>query len=428
MNITRNLTESLNNKYNLKESAVEEWWGQTDDDPYEVGNDYDLAVEEIESNGDETLYRFEGQKENIERAMDDGYFYSVEYGDGKFEESVEMNETLPPHPGAVAMDTMRERMMDDTAALDAVVRAMDDDTALDLAEYIMRVYELEDEYDLDEGLELTEARNSENDEINALIRKNLGKKNISKKDMQALTDAGITVYPDGDMRGPNGRLLQKGLGRVYGPSQTVYKYNKHDSPFGPNRNGDRTTTYWNLRKNGRGFSARNADKFDEVDLKNYLDKPARSTEWEREQEINKSLRPYSDDYKRAKDNKDFHDRVAGEYSADVMSDEEIESKVQEYKDRLIRLRDSAKSNSAYNNKESQEYQQIIDDAKARAKARHPQYESLNEAQLNENPVLGAVVRAAGGALLDKVNAKLNEGDCCEDPITESIYDEIKDLL
>lgn len=220
MNITRNLTESLNKKYNLKESAVEEWWGQTDDDPYEVGNDYDLAVEEIDNRGDETLYRFEGQKENIERAMDDGYFYGVEYGDGKFEESVEMNETLPPHPGAVAMDNMRERMMDDTAALDAVVRAMDDDTALDLAEYIMRVYELEDEYDLDEGLESTEAENPENAEINA----------------------------------------------------------------------------------------------------------------------------------------------------------------------------------------------------------------LNEEKLEENPVLGAVVRAAGGALLDKVNAKLNEGDCCEESITESIYDEIKDML
>lgn len=229
------------------------------------------------------------------------------------------------------------------------------------------------------GEELTEARNPENDEINAIIRKNLGKKNISKKDMQALEDAGIIVYSDGDMRGPNGRLLQKDHGEVHGPSQTLYKYNKHNSPFGRGRNGDRTTTYWNLRKNSRGWASKNADKFDEVDLKNYFDKPVRSSEWEREQEINKSLRPYSDDYKDAKEHKDFHDSVTSEYSDGLLSDEEIEAQVQEYRDSLMRRRDYNKSTAEYNTKESQRFQQRIDDAKARAKARHPQYkEGLNE--------------------------------------------------
>ena len=64
----------------LNESYIEEWWGQTDDDPYELES-YGLRVIEKDRQADEVLYRFEGRKSDIERAMDDGYFYSFDYGE-----------------------------------------------------------------------------------------------------------------------------------------------------------------------------------------------------------------------------------------------------------------------------------------------------------------------------------------------------------
>ena len=68
----------------LKESWVEEVWGQTDEDPYDVAAEYGLEVDELDRDGlgwDETLYRFSGRKEDFDRAMRDGYFYSVQMGE-----------------------------------------------------------------------------------------------------------------------------------------------------------------------------------------------------------------------------------------------------------------------------------------------------------------------------------------------------------
>jgi len=65
----------------LKESWVEEWWGQVDESPYDVAAEYGLEVDKLDSNYDETLYRFSGRKEDLEKAMDDGYFYSVQIGE-----------------------------------------------------------------------------------------------------------------------------------------------------------------------------------------------------------------------------------------------------------------------------------------------------------------------------------------------------------
>lgn len=62
----------------LTESYIEEWWGQTDEDPHDLVQ-YGLKVTEVKNDGDETLYRFEGRKTDIERAMDDGYFASFDY-------------------------------------------------------------------------------------------------------------------------------------------------------------------------------------------------------------------------------------------------------------------------------------------------------------------------------------------------------------
>ena len=64
------------------------------------------------------------------------------------------------------------------------------------------------------------------------------------------------------------------------------------------------------------------------------------------------------------------------------------------------------------------YDKQIKDVQAQAKAKHPQYESLNEAQLNENPLIAAAVRAAVPAAVDvasnaissAIDAKLHDGN------------------
>lgn len=62
----------------LKDSYVEEWWGQTNEDPKLVAKEYGLTVVALKRNMDETLYRFYGPTKNIEKAMKDGYFYNPE--------------------------------------------------------------------------------------------------------------------------------------------------------------------------------------------------------------------------------------------------------------------------------------------------------------------------------------------------------------
>lgn len=58
--------------------CVEEWWGQCDEDPYQVAKRFNLLIEKIEQNYDETLYRFSGTQEEIENARAYGYFWYAE--------------------------------------------------------------------------------------------------------------------------------------------------------------------------------------------------------------------------------------------------------------------------------------------------------------------------------------------------------------
>lgn len=63
----------------LKDSYVEEWWGQTnEEEPKILAKRYGLTVVALKRNMDETLYRFYGPTKNIEKAMKDGYFYNPE--------------------------------------------------------------------------------------------------------------------------------------------------------------------------------------------------------------------------------------------------------------------------------------------------------------------------------------------------------------
>lgn len=63
----------------VKDSYVEEWWGQTnEEEPKILAKKYGLTVVALKRNRDETLYRFYGTTKNIEKAMKDGYFYNPE--------------------------------------------------------------------------------------------------------------------------------------------------------------------------------------------------------------------------------------------------------------------------------------------------------------------------------------------------------------
>ena len=81
----KSLSDALSkHNNNIKDAYVEEWWGQTDESPKAVARRYNLQLTIRARRGDETLYRFTGSNANIERAMDDGYFYSVENKAGKY--------------------------------------------------------------------------------------------------------------------------------------------------------------------------------------------------------------------------------------------------------------------------------------------------------------------------------------------------------
>lgn len=380
---TRSLYESLQKKYDLvedieekveepilteslTESFVEEWWGQTDEDPFDFAYEYGLTCKEVGRQGDEILYRFTGEKEDFDEAKADGYFYSIAFG-GDEGHSEDLNESL-----------------------------------------------------------LVEAENPDNAEINALIRKVIGKKNISKKDAQALADAGIERDENGDLTGKNGRKLTKWGTTIHGPSHTYSKRPRKKGENVPswNRAGhDNTTTRWDTRKNSSDwYATKNIHNLDKVDFKNYLDSEKPHSEWETEQAIDKKLRPYSDEYQELRDRRASADWGAGYESEKIKSEDEIEKLVQEYRDKLMRERDYRMREKEKEEGSREYYDKQINDLKAQAKAKHPQYESLNEAQLVENPIVGAVARAAipaainvaSSAISSAIDAKLHDDDITED--------------
>lgn len=85
------LNESLNESY-----YVRDWWGQVDENPYEVAAKYNLSIDSIRREFDSTLYEFKGDIEDIERAKGDGYFYESEIVEVKsdFEILRELVESL----------------------------------------------------------------------------------------------------------------------------------------------------------------------------------------------------------------------------------------------------------------------------------------------------------------------------------------------
>jgi hypothetical protein len=225
--------------------------------------------------------------------------------------------------------------------------------------------------------ELTEARNPENEEVNAIIAKYLGKKSkISKKEQEVLDKYGISRNKYGDFVGPNGKELRSfGRKTVQGPEIPVSKY------------GSRGRQHWDWSANA-DFRSGKKDSFDAVDYANYLTKetpgegeyPATndnyynrkksSGRWDNEYPSTPSedaaLRPYSDKYQELKANvedKKYDVENASGWRK-PLTDDELEAKVAEYRDQLLK---DQKRYQDWANSDKQAYdaaKQELDDFKA----------------------------------------------------------------
>lgn len=222
-----------------------------------------------------------------------------------------------------------------------------------------------------ESMYLSEKINHENDEINALLRKYVGKKNIPDKARKAIEDAGITVKKASDdwggtisFIGPHGKVLD-GQGRTWrsGPSTPQSKWDRRSYSM----NGGYTDTGWDMALNNNDY--RRADRsaalrksWDAVDLKGYLDSDReRMSTVDRKKLVDPSyslpadkfyngdvnLRPHSDPYRILRDRETdaVRSRDWERKYYNIKSDDEIEAEVQKFRDELIRKNDRNKKNN-----------------------------------------------------------------------------------
>lgn len=62
----------------IKDAYIEEWWGQTSENPNTVARRYGVSVKQLKRNNDQILYRFEGSIDKLNRMHSDGYFMSID--------------------------------------------------------------------------------------------------------------------------------------------------------------------------------------------------------------------------------------------------------------------------------------------------------------------------------------------------------------
>ena len=62
----------------IKDAYIEEWWGQTSENPNTVARRYGVSVKQLKRNNDQILYRFEGDINKLNRMHSDGYFMSID--------------------------------------------------------------------------------------------------------------------------------------------------------------------------------------------------------------------------------------------------------------------------------------------------------------------------------------------------------------
>lgn len=231
---------------------------------------------------------------------------------------------------------------------------------------------------------LTERINHENDEINALLRQYVGKKNIPAKAKKAIEDAGIDIEKDDDWGirfiGPNNKVLSAD-GRTWksGPVPPQSDFERRNY----SKYGGYDGTSWDLAKNAndyRAFERSNQlrKSWDAVDLKGYLDSdrprknaedrksivdPSYSRVASRYQDGDMNLRPHSDPYRSLKDAEDdavsMRDFKRNYYG--IKSDEEIEAEVQAFRDKLIAKNNYNKRNNQEAEDKASSASQAVDD-------------------------------------------------------------------
>lgn len=62
----------------IKDAYIEEWYENTNENPYMVAKRYGVSVKPIKKRGADVLYRFEGTIDKLNRMHSDGYFMSID--------------------------------------------------------------------------------------------------------------------------------------------------------------------------------------------------------------------------------------------------------------------------------------------------------------------------------------------------------------
>ena len=100
-------------KRKINESWVIDTWGQSgwdtegEDSPQYVADTYNLNVEKLKTRGDEITFKFSGRREDIERAINDGYFYSG-------------NECSDDVADLIASNNLKEEALNEAAPRDLI--------------------------------------------------------------------------------------------------------------------------------------------------------------------------------------------------------------------------------------------------------------------------------------------------------------------
>ena len=72
---------------NIKDAYIEEWWGQSGENPNTVARRYGVSVKQLKRNNDQILYRFEGDINKLNRMHSDGYFMSIDMDGNSIKDS-----------------------------------------------------------------------------------------------------------------------------------------------------------------------------------------------------------------------------------------------------------------------------------------------------------------------------------------------------
>ena len=71
----------------IKDAYIEEWWGQSGENPNTVARRYGVSVKQLKRNNDQILYRFEGDINKLNRMHSDGYFMSIDMDGNSIKDS-----------------------------------------------------------------------------------------------------------------------------------------------------------------------------------------------------------------------------------------------------------------------------------------------------------------------------------------------------